>query len=228
MTAHPDNSEPQDWRAFEYLSGELSPDDIESFERALANDQPTREALARQVELTGAVRAAFEIETAASERAAKVERPTAPRGGWRQWALWTCLTAAACVAVAVFVHGLGSGAGDSSVVADNAVADNAVADNAPPTEAKQVDLALAWSQSRSDLLEGDELAYGTAELDGTEPDGTATLDDKSIGDSLREEPAAETESVAQPASWMLAAAAARRDASGPNMQLEPNSGDVHN
>jgi ferric-dicitrate binding protein FerR (iron transport regulator) len=45
------------WLAFRYVAGEMSLDETESFERRLDGDQEAREAVARAVELTGAVAA---------------------------------------------------------------------------------------------------------------------------------------------------------------------------
>ena len=45
------------WLAFRYVAGELAPDEAESFEHCLDQDQEAREAVARAVELTGAVAA---------------------------------------------------------------------------------------------------------------------------------------------------------------------------
>jgi len=45
------------WQAFRYVAGEMGPDEAESFEHCLDQDQAAREAVARAVELTGAVAA---------------------------------------------------------------------------------------------------------------------------------------------------------------------------
>jgi anti-sigma factor RsiW len=44
-------------RAFRYVAGEMAPDEAESFEQCLDQDQEAREAVARAVELTGAIAA---------------------------------------------------------------------------------------------------------------------------------------------------------------------------
>jgi hypothetical protein len=45
------------WQAFRYVASEMGPDEAESFEHRLDLDQEAREAVARVVELTGAVAA---------------------------------------------------------------------------------------------------------------------------------------------------------------------------
>ena len=53
-----------EWDAFRYVANELSADESTAFEQRLADDQEAREAVAHCVEMTHAVVALAEAETA--------------------------------------------------------------------------------------------------------------------------------------------------------------------
>jgi anti-sigma factor RsiW len=124
-----ENIEQLDWLAFLYIAGELSEAERAEFELRLADDPRACEAVARQVELTGAVAAAFDPVISPPV----ATHTKASRGGllWRM-----SIGVAACVAVAAFVYFLNGKAGPNS---DDPVAET------PAAATEQ--LATAWSQT---------------------------------------------------------------------------------
>ncbi len=84
-----------DWLVFQYLAGELSVSEVDQFESRLAEDLPLQEAVAREVELTGAVAAAFD---ATAEPAVKVVG--AESRSWR----WVVIATAVCVTVVASIY----------------------------------------------------------------------------------------------------------------------------
>ena len=118
------------WQAFRYVAGEMSPAEAESFEHCLDQDQEAREAVARAVELTGAV-AALRPESIL----------TLPRRRPVRTILGVAaLAAAACLFWLVFTP-LGP-APDSAAVA--------------PRVTPSATVTLAWSTLRQEGTEGDK------------------------------------------------------------------------
>jgi hypothetical protein len=90
-----------DWTAFCYAAGELSADETAAFENRLGEDQATREALARAVELTQAVASAEAAQPAVIVRS----RPSV----WARRVTWMAIGSAASLLVAVLWSGSGAG-----------------------------------------------------------------------------------------------------------------------
>jgi anti-sigma-K factor RskA len=80
-----------DWLAFQYVAGELSAIECEAFELRLADDQAAREAVARAVDLSGALASARSVIT----------QPVSQFPGVSL--RWRRLAAAACVAALVIL-----------------------------------------------------------------------------------------------------------------------------
>jgi len=101
-----------EWLAFQYFTGELPDDAVVEFEEYLENDQQTREALARAVELAQAVAM---VESTTSDLASNdtvclpsatvatqyVPHPKAINA-WMAPAAWLAVAALACVAAMLF------------------------------------------------------------------------------------------------------------------------------
>jgi anti-sigma factor RsiW len=143
-----DNIRQLDWQAFLYIAGELSEAERAEFESVLGTDPRVCEAVARQVELTGAVAAAF--EPVVSPQAA------ANRTVSRSGLLWRIsIGLAACVAIVASV--LYSLNGKSGANPEVPVAETSAA------AAEQ--LATAWSHTVDHWPLTDDAIAATAETD---------------------------------------------------------------
>ncbi len=69
-----EKNDPLDWLAFQYISEELTDEEVLAFEDQLAEDQDAREAVARAVELTHTVSAVSRIDEHRVERVGRRER----------------------------------------------------------------------------------------------------------------------------------------------------------
>ncbi len=112
-----------DWLVFQYLAGELSVSEVDQFESRLAEDLPLQEAVAREVELTGAVAAAFDATAEPAVKAVGAESR-----GWR----WIVIATAVCVTVVASIY-----------VVDRAFREQAYDPPAPATD----EFAAAWTQT---------------------------------------------------------------------------------
>lgn len=110
-----------DWLVFQYLAGELSVSEVDQFESRLAEDLPLQEAVAREVELTGAVAAAFD---ATAEPAVKAV------GAESRSSRWIVIATAVCVTVVASIY-----------VVDRAFREQAY--DPPATD----EFAAAWTQT---------------------------------------------------------------------------------
>jgi len=123
------------WQAFQYVSGELTASEAESFERRLADDQLAREAVAGAVEICEGVLAVGEEFAVAAERVV----PAARSSSWLRPAAWMALGAAACLAFVGTWYLFARGSGDSPVAKE-------------PAESKlRSEEALLWAEIRQEM-----------------------------------------------------------------------------
>lgn len=191
-----------DWLAFQYLTDELSADEVARFEACLSVDQLAREALARAVELTHAV--AVVESTACDVMACEVtpcdmERQASgrTRATWVPYSAWLAVAALALVAFILFGRPQGppsiQNPGGQSVASHDVGADEGVALNSG-------ELAVFWVSTAEFLL-------------GTELVGESESFDRMFDDDLLEPLGEPTggEGVdiqkLQAPSWMMAALA---------------------
>jgi len=182
-----------DWLAFCYVADELSGDELEVFERRLADDQKAREAVARAVELTRAVAA---VGDEAPHRVTPASRVA---GVWRRMGAagrlgWAAVAVSACVAfVLAYQHYRGTGPTAVSPPGTPGQGESAILGSRPD------ELAIAWSRT------GEELAL--LQLDDRmvdSPDETETAEE--FPSYLAEEPPGGGAFVSNvPPSWLLAA-----------------------
>jgi hypothetical protein len=163
-----------DWQAFCYAAGELSPTAMAEFEQRLGLDQATREALARAIELTQAIASAESLASVVRLPAADVSSDRRGRLSRAQYFAWGALASAALLGAFVVWNG---GASD-----------------ARPKSAERLgraerELAVAWSQTRSELAIASDsdfwfpahLNAGEANLpDAADDDGRDDLADDSL------------------------------------------------
>jgi len=129
------------WLAFQYVSDELSADEVVQFEAHLAGDQAAREAVAEAVLLCQAVAAGEEIVPVAAERRS-----------WAQHAVWAAIGAAACLAI---VFALREPIGKVQ---------NSAARRPGAVDLTSAELALVWAQNLElpDAASSDEEDLGLA------------------------------------------------------------------
>ncbi len=165
-----------DWLAFRYVAAEMSAEEAARFEQRLGEDQECCEAVARAVELAGAVAivSADHAVDAGRARAAAV-RPD--RSAWWARAGWIGLGAAAALGGVLLFHAVRGGPepGLAERVAPGSFAESLARD-----DAETVQLAQLWCQTREEIepVDGD---------DWTSPEGV---------DPLSEEPEPETDADA--------------------------------
>lgn len=127
------------WLAFQYLTAELSAEEVERFEARLAVDQAAREALAKTVELYHAV-AAAEAEPVV----ANLPSTTTRRTGWSLPVAWVSVGVSA--AAVLLMAGWNAGwFGGSSL-------------QSSPRSMVSPELATAWSEVRSVANSDDDLS----------------------------------------------------------------------
>ena len=118
------------WLAFQYIADELSDEERNAFEARLANDQEVREAVARAVELSTAIRLSAPVARLRESR----------KPGWAAWLAGGVVSA--CLALtALFTAKYFFPAAEPDLHVDNAEVD--------------IQLAHAWSEVRE--LPFDEL-----------------------------------------------------------------------
>lgn len=125
------------WLAFQYIAGELGPEDSAAFESRLANDQAACEAVAGAVELA-------EMMALAENR---VAAPVAPvisktKSAWTRRLTWMACSAAACLAFLLVVQPFSR----SRLQSDSVVVSGG---------SQSPELALAWAQTRDAIVVGD-------------------------------------------------------------------------
>ncbi len=126
------------WQAFQYICGDLSPDESVAFEQILTTDQSAREAVAVAVELTQAVSAAKRPDIALPIRRST---ETSDKNS-RRWiaAGWMTVGAAVCLAVLFAINGLNSKAPSEQIAKPNLRS---------ITGEQARTLALRWSEFQS-------------------------------------------------------------------------------
>jgi len=134
----PSSSESLELLALRYIGGELSRSEAEAFESRMAEDQSAREAVARMVDLTAAVRS-VEESGAGSENKVAAAR-TAAHNAWLRPAGWLTLAAAACCAAVVAYQAILSGSADQASVGKSPAS----------AASNQDDEALLWAMLRED------------------------------------------------------------------------------
>ncbi|QDU63440.1 hypothetical protein Pan216_43200 [Planctomycetes bacterium Pan216] len=165
------------WLAFRYISGELSAEEIDAFEKRLDIDQAARDAVAEAVELSDLVVAGFELDGASRQDAS----PATPReGGLRTGRTgrlgWTGAGIAAIAASLVVMISL---VDRTSEPAPSKTGDGTfVSQGLPGGDA----LALAWNEVHaaggSDLADADVFADPDSEVDGLDPGASTDLDNE--------------------------------------------------
>jgi len=137
-----------DWSAFCYAAGEMSPAEATAFEDRLADSQPAREALARAVELAGAVAAAETLEPVVLAGAGPVYLG---RSLWGRRLTWMAVGAAASLLVAAVISGPLSGLSSVSGLFRGRANSPLAEREDHKSAARSRELAAAWSQTRQEL-----------------------------------------------------------------------------
>jgi len=131
------NDKQLDWLAFCYAAGELSAAEAEAFELRLAEEQPAREALARAVELT-------QVAAAAEAQPTVVLSSSRSHSTWKTRVAWMAVGGLASLLAAFLFTGK-------------------LHFRLPWQSSKQVQLAAAWSETRTQFKSNAELGLWTAE-----------------------------------------------------------------
>ena len=181
------------WEAFQYISGDLTGGERETFESRLAADQSAREAVAAAVEMTQAVNLALEAELVTIPQPAMQARGNA----WapHSWILSAAMGAAACLLIMLGVQQLQQ----SKNKADRS---SPSVESATPEPIHDTALAARWSQIRQQ----------DSELWGEEVDSDFT-------DGLADWELAEEAEDSAP-DWMMAAVSAARQVQGMNDDMD--------
>jgi hypothetical protein len=132
-----------DWLAFRYIADELADAERAEFEQQLVDSQPAREAVAGAVELTEAIAVAGAVEELVVASATVAGR--AQRTGWLRRVAWVATGAVACLALVFVCQGFVIGP-MASLQTDES-SESGVSKRKPISP----DLAIAWSQTRTDL-----------------------------------------------------------------------------
>src|ERR1700685_1826130 len=155
---NPDETSDREWRAFRYVSGEMAADEIDDFERLLADDQSARELVAHSTQLLLGAWDALDSEAASEDSrngspesrprrvASELSRPITVRpatlgpaarpGGWAV----AGLAAAVCVLIGIGLSLLPQGESGSLKDASADAADGGA-----------VHLVAIWSQRLAEL-----------------------------------------------------------------------------
>ena len=165
-----------DWLAFQYIAGELAADDCDRFEEQLAGDQAAREAVARAVELSGAIQRAHSpaapVDIIRESRSIRESQR-----GSRRLAIQMSAGVAACLAIVLGLYQALRPAAPTS--------DSSSMAGLEDTSADKQDLAIAWSET-SPVVTGEELEERELFVDmlavdaltgGEEPANTLLLDE---------------------------------------------------
>jgi hypothetical protein len=213
---NPERHDDLDWLAFRYVADELAPDKAAAFEERLAHDPEACNAVARAVELIGAIAGAgCEAPTATRPRVSVVvagPQRAADRARSR-WLVWVAVAAAAVLAVAVSLPWLGSDKSGSQPVERAVAPDEGFPD---ANEDSPAELALLWSETRDELAALDEEVWPPEPTDPS--DGAEDEDDGDLIASLDA-----TDEVPEVPSWMEAAIAGLEGSpGGGNPTSEPS------
>jgi hypothetical protein len=148
------NTQPTDlqWTAFQYISGDLNPDEAAGFESLLETNQAAREAVAEAVEL-GHITSKALLQTMKKE---PLQLASGSHKGWSQVA-WMSCGAALCLLFVLLIQ---------PVQLFNLLADRGV-NQAIRSTTESPELALAWAQTRDTVTADDsaEVSDGNAARD---------------------------------------------------------------
>jgi hypothetical protein len=183
------------WRALCYVAGELGPDDVEAFEARLDRDQDAREAVARAVELAGAVAAL------PPGRPGDAALPMPRRRRLAALAAVASLAAAACLG--------GLLVGPRGTIPD-AVPGTAAANAPSPT------VTLAWSSLRLEVEDEPKADDGLPAWNGV-----AAASEPEVAPVAGSEPDGASEDGLSP--WLLEAATLARGSAPPADGPAPSS-----
>lgn len=120
------------WLAFQYIAGELGPDESATFESRMANDPAACEAVAEAVELA-------ELMVLAENRVVQPVAVSKSNSVWTRRLAWMACGAAACLMFVLLARPFGP-TNDSVTVNGGS---------------ESPELALAWAQTRAAIVVGD-------------------------------------------------------------------------
>lgn len=193
-----DKPEDLDWLAFCYIAGELPAAEADAFETRMADDQETREAVARAVGL------AFMLAVAEPKAQQHSRTVFQAASTWRhartaRRVAWAAVAAAACLA-GVWAYRFFQGPADQPGPPEQfAREEEATISDSPPQQ-----LALLWSRTREELaiLLNDYWVSGSADNGESFEVSWSSTEDEADPDLLT---ADDTLAVNDPPTWMLAA-----------------------
>jgi hypothetical protein len=208
MTDTPSND--LDWQAFRYIAAEMSPDEVTHFEQRLSDDQASREAVARAVEL------AEVLALVSADRAVDTGQLTARtdrtfRSAWWTRMGWIGVGAAAALAC-VFLFRAIRGEPETNLAARDAAprsTQTLYSDNADATQ-----LARLWCRTRDELEPVDDEAWSPPSDESKETTQAGTEGESgttNIGGGDDGHPGDRADPVEAAPSWMLAALAGKAD-----------------
>jgi hypothetical protein len=204
------------WRAFRYVAAEMSPDEVARFEEQLADDQASREAVARAVELADALAVvSAERDVSTDLVTPTLHRPD--RSFWWSRMGWIGVGAAAALAC-VFLFRAIRGEPEPNLAANDAP--RAPAEFVSSDDPEATRLAQLWCRTRDELEPADDSSWSPPEpFDplSLEPDGITRAgageapDRADIIGSDDDLPGDTADTVEAVPSWMLAALAGEAD-----------------
>jgi ferric-dicitrate binding protein FerR (iron transport regulator) len=143
-----------DWLAFLYVAGEMSEAESTAFEQHLLQDQPAREALARAVQLTAAVRSACRPVSVPVASVSPV--PVSSARPWRT-------AVAGCAVAALVLVSVSIGLFDGDQSSDDSVA--TVAER-PSASSNAGSLVAMWTESNPRRADSqDDVLAASSEFD---------------------------------------------------------------
>jgi hypothetical protein len=142
---NPMECEELDWLAFRYVAGELDSDEQADFERRLAQDQAACEAVAKAVELTGAIRA---VEATSLPPVQLAGVPS------RRWSLRMAACLSACAAILLIVYFQFSLPTESGPTVRSD----------PSSVTDKTELAVVWSEIRAELGDQENDTWAWSEV----------------------------------------------------------------
>jgi hypothetical protein len=204
-----------DWQAFRYIAAEMPPGEVARFEEQLCGNQPSREAVARAVELAEAV-AVVSADFPADDAGPKVQPAGRVASAWWSRIGWFGVGVAATLACVIVLQGFNR---EVTVAKDPLPA----APSSAAVDPNAAQFALLWCQMRDEIAQTGNVSWPPelitapiGEPAGLVPEAPDAAQTRGPVEADGDAPMEETDSMVAVPSWMLAAVAGELGLGGDN------------